>query len=329
MNKILSWVTELQNKLNCEERLKYRQIQSLRNALNSLSFELSRVDRQDVIDEIHFLTAEIEQHRTMLDRFINEHESKKNKAFINSKTQIIKLFVTLKEGSNLLIKYGKTSTDREQFLRELEKVFTNHKYLVVFDLEMTCEANREHIIPEIIEFGLVVVDATSLKTVASFEALVKPTITPKLSDYCTQLTTITQDDVDGAGGFVEVSKDLAHFLSRYQDGIAIQWGNGDMRQVLRDCEYHGVTNPFGSIKPYDLKKAYSKLYYRKNTTGLNRVMEVLGLTSDGEAHRAMRDAEVTSDIMILLRKKWLEEYGLFRLKSAARNNSHLTNQLLR
>lgn len=329
MNKILSWVTELQNKLNCTERLKYRQIQSLSNALNSLSSELSAVDNPNAIDEAEFIKVEIDLLQADLDLFIDENKSRKNKAFIDSKAQFIKLFVTLKEGSDLLVKYGKASTERALLLKELSGIFESHKYLVVFDLEMTCEADRRNITPEIIEFGFVVVDAISLEKVDSYEALVKPEITPELSDYCTYLTTITQRDVDGAGGYKEVATDLARFLSKYQDSRAIQWGGGDMRQVSRDCEYHGVINPFGDIKPYDLKKAYSKLYYQKNSTGLNRVMEVLGITSDAKAHRALRDAEVTSNIMILLREKWLEEYGLLRLGDAAKKNTNLSNQSLR
>ena len=49
---------------------------------------------------------------------------------------------------------------------------------------------------EIIEFPLVVIDVNQKKIVGEFQTYVKPTIHPKLTDFCTELTGITQDQVD-------------------------------------------------------------------------------------------------------------------------------------
>jgi len=45
---------------------------------------------------------------------------------------------------------------------------------------------------EIIEFPAVLVDAKKRKIVDHFQAFVKPTINPKLSEFCVQLTGIKQ-----------------------------------------------------------------------------------------------------------------------------------------
>lgn len=45
---------------------------------------------------------------------------------------------------------------------------------------------------EIIEFPAVLVDAKKRKIVDHFQAFVKPSINPKLSEFCIKLTGITQ-----------------------------------------------------------------------------------------------------------------------------------------
>lgn len=48
---------------------------------------------------------------------------------------------------------------------------------------------------EIIEFPAVLVDAKNRKIIDNFQAFVKPTINPKLSDFCIKLTGITQVNI--------------------------------------------------------------------------------------------------------------------------------------
>jgi len=72
-------------------------------------------------------------------------------------------------------------------------------YLVV-DLEATC-CDQDSIPQgenEIIEIGAVMVDADTLEPVDEFMTFVKSVHHPTLSSYCTELTSITQKEVDGA-----------------------------------------------------------------------------------------------------------------------------------
>jgi len=46
---------------------------------------------------------------------------------------------------------------------------------------------------EIIEFPIVIVDVKAKAVKAIFQTYVKPVIDPKLTEFCTQLTGITQD----------------------------------------------------------------------------------------------------------------------------------------
>ncbi|GAB5357399.1 hypothetical protein AAMO2058_000371500 [Amorphochlora amoebiformis] len=72
------------------------------------------------------------------------------------------------------------------------------KYYCVLDFEATCEDPKpdgyEH---EIIEFPIVLVEAATLEVKDTIQIYVKPKNKPKLSEFCTRLTGITQAQVDG------------------------------------------------------------------------------------------------------------------------------------
>lgn len=66
-------------------------------------------------------------------------------------------------------------------------------YLLVLDFEATCgesEFPRDQM--EIIEFPTIVYDLQEKKEVGRFHEYVKPVIRSRLTEYCTQLTGITQ-----------------------------------------------------------------------------------------------------------------------------------------
>src|SRR5688500_7338416 len=82
---------------------------------------------------------------------------------------------------------------------------------LVIDVEATCSRCRV-VVPieemEIIELGAVLLDAVH-GVIGEFETFVRPVRHPRLTPFCTELTGITQDDVDRAPGFPQA---LAAFL---------------------------------------------------------------------------------------------------------------------
>jgi len=75
------------------------------------------------------------------------------------------------------------------------------KYICVLDFEKTCEQDVLLDPQEIIEFPSVLVEIGNGKNcanVAEFESYVKPTVHPKLTPFCTELTGVTQANVDSA-----------------------------------------------------------------------------------------------------------------------------------
>src|SRR5258708_30133034 len=67
------------------------------------------------------------------------------------------------------------------------------RYLLVLDFEATCgESGFPQDQIEIIEFPTIVYDLHEKKEVERFHEYVRPVIQPQLTEFCTQLTGITQ-----------------------------------------------------------------------------------------------------------------------------------------
>ncbi|MCG8918037.1 exonuclease domain-containing protein [Actinokineospora sp. PR83] len=79
-----------------------------------------------------------------------------------------------------------------------------HRFLNVVDVEATCWSERPPPgqVSEVIEIGLSVVDTRTRERVARHGVLVRPTRS-SVSAFCTELTTLTQDQVDGGISWAE------------------------------------------------------------------------------------------------------------------------------
>jgi inhibitor of KinA sporulation pathway (predicted exonuclease) len=76
--------------------------------------------------------------------------------------------------------------------------------LVVLDFEATCQPGTPPSPQEVIEFPSVLVSLRDRAVVDSFGTFVRPVHHPTLSAFCTELTTIRQEDVDAAPVFADV-----------------------------------------------------------------------------------------------------------------------------
>ncbi|KAF8892610.1 ribonuclease H-like domain-containing protein [Infundibulicybe gibba] len=97
---------------------------------------------------------------------------------------------------------------------------------LVLDVEATCHLGTDFNFPnEIIEFPVCLMRwkdrttdnrASQLEVVAEFRSFVKPSWRPTLSQFCTDLTGITQAQVDSAPSFPEVLNSFSQFLVDHQ-----------------------------------------------------------------------------------------------------------------
>ncbi|WP_460146729.1 exonuclease domain-containing protein [Pseudomonas sp. S2_A02] len=109
---------------------------------------------------------------------------------------------------------------------------------------------------ETIEIGLVVIDLETLEIVDEFQRFVRPQINPILTDFCKQLTSIQQADVDvdvdvdGALTYREVGEELRTFATRYSDAAWASWGDYDARQLERDAGFAACPSSLEGFAPF-------------------------------------------------------------------------------
>ena len=161
------------------------------------------------------------------------------------------------------------------------------QHYIVVDLEATCD--RNHGIPreqtEIIEIGAVLVDRKTLEPLGEFQTFVRPVLHPRRSDFCTELTSITQDDVDGAPLFRQAMAALSEWLPG--PVTMASWGAYDQGQFRREAQRRRVTLPWGNDH-FNIKEAFGRRMGRP--MGVGRALRRVGLSFEGTAHRGIDDA---------------------------------------
>lgn len=164
---------------------------------------------------------------------------------------------------------------------------TTTHYLVV-DLEATCD--EHHAIPrdetEIIEIGAVLVDAATLAPVDEFNSFVRPVVHPRLTPFCTQLTTISQEHVARAPTFKFVAPKLAAFG---KGALFCSWGGYDRSQLERDARRCGIRTPLGP-RHLNLKEMFARAAGDRSESGTYAALRRVGLSPTGTHHRGIDDA---------------------------------------
>jgi len=160
-------------------------------------------------------------------------------------------------------------------------------YLVI-DLEATCDRSgfpRNQM--EIIEIGAVLVDGRTLAPRREFQSFVRPVRRRTLTPFCTGLTSITQDMVDGAPTFPEALIALEDFLDG-EDFLFCSWGAYDLGQFRQDAAHHGVSLPLGD-RHLNLKAAFADRTDGRRC-GMKGALRRAGIPLDGTHHRGIDDA---------------------------------------
>jgi inhibitor of KinA sporulation pathway (predicted exonuclease) len=169
--------------------------------------------------------------------------------------------------------------------------------LIALDLEATCDQpqfDRNQM--EIIEIGACLVNH-EFKVVAQFQTFVRPVVQPQLSAFCTQLTSITQQDVEGSPGFVEAIARFEAWIAQCQAQFGAidawgSWGDYDRKQFERNAQLVNVPAPaFLAMQHINFKARYGKVLGLKDKgAGLGKALRYENLAFEGTAHRGIDDA---------------------------------------
>jgi inhibitor of KinA sporulation pathway (predicted exonuclease) len=175
---------------------------------------------------------------------------------------------------------------------EIENPLIRCKTLLVVDLEATCWGQggpREDM--ETIEFGAVLVRMSDLQPIDERSWFIKPKLHPQLSDYCTNLTSITQVQVDGGVAFEEVCKLIDDWLDPHRERLGWgSWGNYDRHQLQKDARRLGMESPLEPYHHTNLKVEFTQRQLGKPQPGMRQALALCGLAIEGAHHRGIDDA---------------------------------------
>jgi inhibitor of KinA sporulation pathway (predicted exonuclease) len=161
--------------------------------------------------------------------------------------------------------------------------------IIVVDIEATC---WEGAVPtrqesEIIEIGVCTLDIASGERLEKDSILVKPERS-KVSQFCTQLTTLTQEQVEQGIAFPEACSILKNkYLS--QQRVWASYGEYDRRQFERQCQSRHISYPFGD-RHINVKSLLAIIHALPREVGMANALELLNLPLEGTHHRGGDDA---------------------------------------
>jgi inhibitor of KinA sporulation pathway (predicted exonuclease) len=157
------------------------------------------------------------------------------------------------------------------------------------DFEATCwpdESRRGDV--EIIEIGCVKLSQQTGRHKGEFSSLVRPTRYPKLSQYCIELTTIQQSDVEAAPAFPEALQHFVDWMGDPRQCTLCSWGAYDKFLLRQACRFNRTSYPFDD-EYINIKPLFSETFSGRGVS-MERAMEMMDIAQEGRRHSAIDDA---------------------------------------
>lgn len=167
---------------------------------------------------------------------------------------------------------------------------------IVLDIEFNGRKFASELPMEVLEIGAVRLNS-ALEPLDEFDSLIKPVYFSKLNSFIRKKTGIVQEDIDRADGFPAVAARFVAWLQRSEQFLLVTWGGEDLKRIVLDTRMHQLDDAFWMAAPYyDLLKGYLRYKGVSNDVSVEAAMADLDLPVSGEAHRALEDARMTSEM---------------------------------
>ena len=174
---------------------------------------------------------------------------------------------------------------------------------IIFDLEATCWEGWDKSANETIEIGAILVNDRK-EIVSECEQFVRPRKHPRLSEVCTELTSIQQSDVDHAPYFREAIEYFKEWFDFGKEDYRLcSWGFYDRKQLESDCVIHGLDDGWVE-KHVSLKHQYAEFKNLRRAIGMKNALKAEEMILEGKHHRGIDDARNIARIFI----KYFNEY---------------------
>ncbi len=181
--------------------------------------------------------------------------------------------------------------------------------IVVFDLEYTAWPgsnerawSEEWEEPEIIQIGAVrLTDDANMEESGTLDLLVKPEINPRLSDYITALTGISQEQLDEHG--VSLINALTTFVEFLSEATYACCYGADNEYMAHNCRIRSLAFPltefeFVNVRPPIL----DHLGPGKAQTTSGELPGAMGFRAMGDAHNALGDSRSIAEALRIMRR---------------------------
>ncbi len=161
--------------------------------------------------------------------------------------------------------------------------------VLIVDIEATCWENSipEGQESEIIEIGLCLLDVASWQPQHKRSILVR-TEHSTISPFCTQLTSLTQEQVEQGNSFAEACTLLKTEYASHER-IWASYGESDRLRFERQCYARQIAYPFAP-RHINIKTLFALWYGLPKEVGMSTALRIAGLPLEGTRHRGDDDA---------------------------------------
>lgn len=180
--------------------------------------------------------------------------------------------------------------------------------MVLIDLEATCEENNVKISwqSEIIEVGVCLLDLKTLEISNPMGILIKPISSP-ITEFCTKLTTITQNLLNEQGITLNEAMILLEKEYKISKRTWASWGDYDKKMLLKDCAAKQLNFPGENRSHQNIKNILAIQLGWDKETSLEEGLKRFNLDFNGTQHRGIDDAlniaELYANYLKLIRTK--------------------------
>ena len=151
---------------------------------------------------------------------------------------------------------------------------------------------------EIIEIGAVRLTESG-EIVARFDAFIRPVVSRKLTKLVTDLTGITDQQIEDGMTFTQAMSRLKSFVGA-DKAVLMTWSTTDLLVLMENCRYFFGDDHIPVFSAYLDLQAYAQQRQQLGTgqqVALAKFAELLGLSSEGmELHHAIDDSVLASKI---------------------------------
>ncbi|KAM8939124.1 3'-5' exoribonuclease 1 isoform 2-T2 [Pelodytes ibericus] len=202
--------------------------------------------------------------------------------------------------------YYKKQKLTKMLSKESSSTDTYYDYICIIDFEATCEeGHTPDYTHEIIEFPIVLLNTQTLEIEDTFQRYVRPEIKNQLSDFCINLTGITQDIIDKSDTFPHILESVVEWMREKELGTKYKYailtdGSWDMSKFLSmQCRISRLKYPRFAKKWINIRKCYGNFYkVPRNQTKLTIMLEKLGMSYNGRLHSGLDDSKNIARIAI-------------------------------